>query len=105
MIVGSAMSSGSTVQGDAMANILYTAPRVSERVTDPLGMRTAYVRAGTDTLREQFSKIRGDAIKFEILQVMRVMDQGNADRVYLWFVYIEKEKVIPLDQLPKQAAQ
>ena len=105
MMIGSAMSSGS-IQGDISPNVLYVMPRAAERIKDPLAMRTAQSGPSYDKypIRERFNAAIGrGADNYELLQVVRVADQGNADRIYLWFTYIDKSLVTPLAQLPPLA--
>ena len=79
-------------------------PYAADRVTDPLAMRTAYVKTWNGaSLLDTFASGVGRNDKYEILQVVRVMDQGNADRVYFWFTYIEKDKVKSLESVKPKA--
>jgi hypothetical protein len=112
MLLGSSMSSNDdeSVQAEGNANVLYLMPRVIERVTDPLGMRLTSVRTldasfrSGHSVREIFHGLsfpKGKtAENYEVLQVVRVMDRGDADNPCLWFTYIEKDKIISLNELP-----
>ncbi|MES2203550.1 MAG: hypothetical protein V4474_04485 [Patescibacteria group bacterium] len=114
MVVASMMSSGShTLQAD-MPNVLYVMDRVAERVTDPLGMRTGTMSIrdmNGITIRGAFKKMFEAAGRpqadenHEILQVLRVSHEGTGGIIYLWFTYIEKDKLVPIEKLPKLAQQ
>ncbi len=117
LILSSMMSNGSNtvVSGSSAGDVIYALPYVSERVTDPLGVRmicsekqsfnktsepATYDNLGGQTLRAIFQGKVKDPDKYEILQVIRIIDPENTYRANLWFSYIEKEKVTPLDKLP-----
>lgn len=91
------------------SNIIYTLPRVSERVKDPLLIRlvsqelsfdiTGYGGAGK-TLWELFKERVENADKFTILQIVRVFDESQQTRAAIWFAYTETTNIIPLEKLP-----
>lgn len=112
MVVGGVLFGGDA-QGGGSANVLYVLPRASERVRDPLAVRLVssyednfYKGAlAKKSLFEIFAFSLNSwdsskmASKYEILQIVRAIDGSNTERASIWFAYIEKEKVIPLNQL------
>lgn len=103
MAVGSAISSGS--YGEASVNVLYQMPRAAERIKDPLELRLNYSGSRWDkyTIRERFESAVPMAHDYDIVQVIRVFAQGNAGSTQLGFVYIRKDLVIPLTDLPPES--
>ncbi len=109
---------GSALSGDGIyesnGTIIYTAPRIAERLTDPLEVKFGstykdfrYQPDQSDdgaegmTIRQLFVKaIERDESKFEILEVMRVVDAGDVANGAIWFAYIERSKIKPLQALP-----
>jgi len=110
------------------ANVMYTMARASERVKEPLQIRQVAIgvelyvadsyRPGGDvvlTLEEEFGRAISiyngqakdykkpplkSAETYEILQAARLFNERGQIGGIL-FTFIEKNKVIPLDQLPK----
>ncbi len=103
--------------------VLYTAPRVAERIKDPLNVRMGNVgyRFGGEGAHKSVSELFGDVLSnknqdrnhvkkldpthYEVLQVLLMPDIQNKNYGTVWFFYIEKNQVIPLEQLPAQKAQ
>lgn len=117
MVTGALLFGDGEQAGGGTGSVVYTLPRASERVKDPLGVRTSSTSASFSgnynenngvTWRELFNKsIVNEKKKYspndlEILQIVRVINPGNLEYATFWFSYIEKEKVVPLDQLPKR---
>ncbi len=116
MAVGSAMSSGDDDQatGNGGGDVLYTAPRIAERISNPLEIRIIASKSqcfsskgdfsyggncGGMAIQEIFNHvIEGKESQYIILQVKRVVGTNNQWCV-LWFTYIEKDKIIPLEKL------
>jgi len=118
-IFGAAISGGSESSG-INENMLYVAPRIGERIADPLSIRlictnsslfdAGWKRGGSTwnnrgdqagkTIQQLFDSTVDNPNQYVILQVVRVINQGNNTSAVFWFAYIEKEKVIPLDKLP-----
>jgi hypothetical protein len=126
LILGS--GGDTTVAGSGGPSVIYVAPRVSERVEDPLGIKMTvvtiwpgnrYVRGnssrgehlrskGNLSLRQIFSynwseSLRKEAEKYTILRIVRAIDGQCVRCAAIWFSYIENSKVIPLSRLPKLA--
>jgi hypothetical protein len=118
--LGSSTSAHASLQDVSAGSggaVLYVAPRISERINDPLGVHIAV----SDTRR--FSMNRGDssgpgkgmtiqqifnitvkeADRYIVLEVMRVINPNYTNVAVFWFAYLEKEKVTPLDKLPTTA--
>ncbi len=112
-------SSGGTSAGPSGGAVIYVAPRLAERLAEPLAVRftsTPPIRFSTSagnwepgkttiTLQEMFARTLLNAEKFDILEVLRIVDGAHGNVATFWFVYIEKEKLKPLDQLPPPAAK
>jgi len=54
------------------------------------------------SLKELFKETVTGSDKYEILQVTRVLDSKDLAKAVVWFVYIKKELVVPLEKLPKE---
>ena len=108
--------------GASSANVVYTLPRASERVTDPLGIKFASTpklsfrvpssyngrpsynvdeTALGSTIYSLFRSVESRG-NYEILQVIRVIDSQSPATAVFWFAYIEKEKVLSLEALKKK---
>jgi len=120
MVVGSALSSSgdTTVANQGAMNIMYVMPRVAERVTDPLGVRSAaspcylYSEEKPDgwgwtrvyhpySLREFFAKTVENPDKYTILQAVRTTAATETGCVRMIFAFIENDKIRPLESLPR----
>ena len=111
--IGSAGSSDSSNVGvpkDGM--VLYVAPRISERVSNPLDVRiAASQRAGFSNYKYWKLSMWGSSIQqifnasvenpqdYSILEVMRVLIPDQNDAAIFWFAYIERDKLLPLEKL------
>ncbi|MDP3999704.1 MAG: hypothetical protein Q8P76_03905 [bacterium] len=111
MVTGAVLFGGDETTVGNSSNIIYTLPRASERVKDPLAIRLqskefnfaqeyAGNYGGGKTLRALFHEIVRDAGKFTILQVVRVFDESKQESATIWFAYTETSNVIPLEKLP-----
>jgi hypothetical protein len=104
MIVGAALSSdGQSTSGDGTANVLYLMPRAAERIKDPLALRTGAsdcAQFGKLTIKQTFEAKMHNAAKMEIVQVVRTSCGGSTSSVALWFVFTERENIVPPHQLP-----
>ncbi|MBI2054781.1 MAG: hypothetical protein HYT39_01635 [Candidatus Sungbacteria bacterium] len=92
--------------------VLYIAPRISERITEPLAVRIAstpvagfssdtgwnYKWKGM-TIQQIFEKTVKNPEQFVVLEVMRVVNPSNTNAATFWFAYLEKHKVVPLERL------
>ena len=110
VIVGVMISRGQSV-GSGDSNVLYVMPRVCERVKEPLEMKMTATYSmyfgphssdAGKSLKELFKETVTGSDKYEILQVTRVLDSKDLAKAVVWFVYIEKELVVPLEKLPKE---
>lgn len=109
MLLGSAMS-GDVVQGsEGNPNLVYVAPRVAERVKDPMDLRFVSVGFRNDnglygmTMRQLFARALPnpkEADKYEVVQIIRIASQGSAYDPYVWFTYIDRSLLIALEKLP-----
>jgi len=90
------------------ATVIYTLPKASERVKNPLEIRMASIQGsfahrysnyfGQRTLRELFGESVKNPEKYEIIQVVRVFTGESPQGAAIWFAYIEKESLLPLKQ-------
>lgn len=108
MIVGTALSSdGNSVgAGDSTANMLYLMPRAAERIKDPFALQTGAsdcFQYGKLTFKQMFDATVYDVAKKEIVQILRVTCNGSTNRIVLWFVFTDRENIVPLDKLPPPA--
>lgn len=114
-IVGFALgSSASSAAGNAGGGgaVLYIAPRIPERITDPLGVRLVASRQmgfsdqywknpmGGATIQNIFDKTVAGSNQYVVLEVVRVIAPEQNEVAVFWFAYIEKGKVLPLEKLP-----
>lgn len=115
-MIGSSGAGQSTGAGGG--NTLYVAPRISERLGDPLAVHIAASDMWTfssklwgnegahgATLRDLFANSVEEYEKFTILEVKRVISPGNIKKAVFWFAYIEKDQLKPLSELPEQPEQ
>ncbi|MDP3958247.1 MAG: hypothetical protein Q8Q36_02155 [bacterium] len=92
--------------------VLYIAPRISERITEPLAVRIASTpvagfSSGTEwkykwkgtTIQQIFEKTVEKPEQFVVLEVMRVVSPSDINAATFWFAYLEKDKVVPLERL------
>lgn len=91
---------------------LYEMPRAQERVKNPLEMRVvstantsfshgSHLRA--HSLLELFQTTLGKdtpASRFEIIYVALAPDPSSKSYAAVWFFYITKDHVIPINELP-----
>jgi hypothetical protein len=104
MLGGNMLGGNDVSRGGSEANVLYVMPRVSERIKEPLQMRTVVsadtcVRTDGNTLSEDFVNSIDNSGKYEVLQVLRVQNVDTTRCFRYWFTYIEKNYVIPVEQL------
>ncbi len=90
-------------------NVIYVAPRISERIANPLAVRFASSammnfsneqgdRGGmkNSSLEEIFAATVADYQKYTLLEVKRIINPQNYGKAQFLFVYIEKDKISPL---------
>lgn len=114
-VIGFALgSAGGDQYGAGGGNIIYIAPRISERLrVDPLQVRivasdlllmqSSQIRRGYQgggTIQDIFAASVPESEKYTVLEVVRVIDPGSNWRANFWFAYIEKEHLRPLSELP-----
>lgn len=103
---------GSSIGG----NVIYVAPYINKRISDPLEVRIAVsnkmgfsnpewirsiTKAQSMTLSEIFELTISDSADFTILEIMRVIEPGGSRIAVFWFAYIENAKMRPLSELKK----
>ncbi len=94
--------------------ILYIAPRISERINEPLAVHIAsslssgfsdgkernwYRKWQGSTIQEIFDRTVDHSDRYVILEVMRVIQPSEVEAAVFWFAYLEKNKVVPLEKL------
>lgn len=117
-VIGFALGSSSGDNASPMragggGSVLYVAPRIAERISNPLEVHIAstnYLRfykisdrvpeyTMGHTVQQVFDKTVPNSGKYVILEVMRVISPENASVAVFWFAYIEKEKMHSLESL------
>lgn len=107
-------SSGtSSAQTHADSTVLYILPDLSNRIKNPLLIRMATTKNMTfsnanylsvdnkafgRSIYELFLETVPSAQNYELLQVIKAIDEIKQDDATIWFAYIEKDKVLPLVQ-------
>ncbi len=112
-VIGFALGSADSDQyGGGSGNVIYVAPRISERLlADPLEVKITtsgrlYMVRGSfknfagSSIQEIFDMTVLDSQKYTVLEVMRMVGPSSLDTTYFWFAYIENEKMRPLSDLP-----
>lgn len=112
LLAAAAAGSDSVEEENVGVNVLYTLPRVRERLVNPLGVRlvsTPALRLDCQpddgvcrkgmTLVELFQEEVKEADKFVLLQVLRVMHRSDSYKAYFWFVFTEPENLRPISEL------
>jgi len=109
LMMGSLLGSDGKHTG-AEATVLYTAHRVFERVKNPLAMKQTSIgfypadrkNHNGVTLWKLFLEAVGEesAATCEILQVVRIFNGGKPKEAAIWFVFIDKDQLLPLSALP-----
>jgi hypothetical protein len=115
--VGYALGSNSSQGGGSAGAVLYIAPRIAERIVDPLAVHivSSATRnysnigrhvAGTDrweglTIQQIFERTVQRHEQYVVLEVVRIVHPEENASATFWFTYIEKEKLLPLS-LPPQ---
>ena len=108
VVVGSALSSGTASSSEVSPNVIYSMPRVAERVREPLAIRivasdcfrNSDSRNGKSVMEYFIGSVR-DWAEYEILQAVRTTAADNTGCVRIFFAFIEKSKVRPLENLPQ----
>lgn len=92
-------------------NVVYTMPRASERVQNPMGIRfVTYRDCGASVaiwemfryalkVNHLYEGTPNPETMQEVLQVVRVFLPSNAGCANFWFAYVDKQSVIPLEKL------
>jgi hypothetical protein len=116
--IGSSTSGAKATPQDVSGGgaVLYIAPRIAERITEPLSVRIASTpvagfSSSTDwtykwkgmTIQQIFEKTVDKPEQYVVLEVMRVVNPSNPNAANFWFAYLENEKVTPLDKLSSLA--
>lgn len=115
-VTGALLFGGDDVTVGSSSSILYTAPRVSERVKDPLKMKMVATDNSSFTkdcygpcdvvngksIEDMFYILVKDGSKYEILQVVRIFSNSSNSAASIWFTYIDKSFMIPLNEFIKE---
>lgn len=106
------LATGALLFGDGdhpgtAATVIYTLPKVSERVKNSLEIKMVAIygyfaptpmekHLGELSLQQIFDQAVKKSDKFVILQVARFIKGDYPVGAAIWFAYIEKENVLPL---------
>ncbi len=101
-------SSGSRVkmqEASGVNPVLYTVPRIAERVKNPLDVMmesTDGTYPNGETLQQKFYHVVRNADQYVILEVLRFFGPEHPSRIILVFTYTERRNVIPIEKLPPE---